>query len=72
MPQEFYMAQACKNQVLEQCLNYGSLTTLYNLVPLLHVGNKKGVNRTSISTRSLDWVLGTFSLTKLYNYRFSC
>ena len=61
MPQEFYMGQAAKlasgtvfklwfpNYSIQSCAS----------VP---VGNKKGVNRTSISTRSLDWVLGTFRL----------
>ena len=61
MPQEFYMSEASKlasgtvfklwfpNYSIQSCAS----------VP---VGNKKGVNRTSISTRSLDWVLGTFRL----------
>jgi len=61
MPQEFYMGQAAK-------LGSGTVFKLWfpnysiqscSSVP---VGNKKGVNRTSISTRSLDWVLGTFRL----------
>lgn len=61
MPQEFYMAQGAK-------INTGTVFKLWfpnysiqscSSVP---VGNKKGVNRTSISTRSLDWVLGTFRL----------
>jgi len=56
MPQEFYMAQGAK-------INTGTVFKLWfpnysiqscSSVP---VGNKKGVNRTSISTRSLDWVL---------------
>jgi hypothetical protein len=61
MPQEFYMAQAAK-------LGSGTVFKLWfpnysiQSCPSVPVGNKKGVNRTSISTRSLDWVLGTFRL----------
>jgi hypothetical protein len=61
MPQEFYMAQASK-------LGSGTVFKLWfpnysiQSCPSVPVGNKKGVNRTSISTRSLDWVLGTFRL----------
>jgi hypothetical protein len=61
MPQEFYMAQGAK-------INTGTVFKLWfanysiQSCPSVPVGNKKGVNRTSISTRSLDWVLGTFRL----------
>lgn len=61
MPQEFYMGQAAK-------INTGTVFKLWfpnysiQSCPSVPVGNKKGVNRTSISTRSLDWVLGTFRL----------
>lgn len=61
MPQEFYMGQAAK-------LGSGTVFKLWfpnysiQSCPSVAVGNKKGVNRTSISTRSLDWVLGTFRL----------
>ena len=61
MPQEFYMAQASK-------LGSGTVFKLWfpnysiQSCPSVACGNKKGVNRTSISTRSLDWVLGTFRL----------
>jgi hypothetical protein len=61
MPQEFYMAQGAK-------INTGTVFKLWfpnysiQSCPSVPVGNKKGVNRTSISTRSLDWVLGTFQL----------
>lgn len=61
LPQEFYMAQASK-------LGGGAVFKLWfpnysiQSCASVPVGNKKGVNRTSISTRSLDWVLGTFRL----------
>jgi len=61
MPQEFYMSEASK-------LASGSVFKLWfpnysiQSCASVAVGNKKGVNRTSISTRSLDWVLGTFRL----------
>jgi hypothetical protein len=61
MPQEFYMSEASK-------LASGTVFKLWfpnysiQSCPSVAVGNKKGVNRTSISTRSLDWVLGTFRL----------
>ena len=61
MPQEFYMAQSAK-------LGGGAVFKLWfpnysiQSCASVPVGNKKGVNRTSISTRSLDWVLGTFRL----------
>ena len=61
MPQEFYMGQAAK-------LGSGTVFKLWfpnysiQSCASVPVGNKKGVNRTSISTRSLDWVLGTFRL----------
>ena len=62
LPQEFYMAQAAK------LASTGSVFKLWfpnysiQSCPSVPVANKKGVNRTSISTRSLDWVLGTFRL----------
>jgi hypothetical protein len=61
LPQEFYMGQAAK-------LGSGTVFKLWfpnysiQSCASVAVGNKKGVNRTSISTRSLDWVLGTFRL----------
>jgi hypothetical protein len=61
LPQEFYMAQASK-------LGAGTVFKLWfpnysiQSCASVPVGNKKGTNRTSISTRSLDWVLGTFRL----------
>lgn len=61
MPEAFYMSEASK-------LASGSVFKLWfpnytvQSCPSVPCGNKSGVNRTSISTRSLDWVLGTFRL----------
>jgi hypothetical protein len=63
MPQEFYMSEASK-------LASGTVFKLWfpnysiQSCQAVPVGNKKGVNRTSISTRSLDWVIGTFRLNQ--------
>jgi len=61
LPQEFYMSEASKlasGTVFKLWFPNYSIQSCQS-VP---VGNKKGVNRTSISTRSLDWVIGTFRL----------
>jgi hypothetical protein len=61
MPELFYKGKSAK-------LTGGATFRLWfpnysiQSCPSVPVGNKKGVNRTSISTRSLDWVLGTFRL----------
>ena len=63
LPQEFYMSEASK-------LASGTVFKLWfpnysiQACQAVPVGNKKGVNRTSISTRSLDWVIGTFRLNQ--------
>jgi hypothetical protein len=63
MPQEFYMSEASK-------LASGTVFKLWfpnysiQSCQAVPVGNKKGVNRTSISTRSLDWVIGKFRLNQ--------
>jgi hypothetical protein len=61
LPSEFYMSQAAK-------LGSGGIYKLwfpnYSVQSCTSVpaGNKTGVNRTSISCRSLDWIMGTFRL----------
>jgi hypothetical protein len=66
VPSSFYDAQTVK-------LNSGSVLRLFfpnysiftgTSVP---VGNKKGVSRCSVSTKSLDWVMGTFRLNNYTN-----
>lgn len=65
MPSEFYMTEASR-------LASGAVFKLWfpnysvQSCTSVPVGNKTGVNRTSISTRSLDWVMGTF---RLANYQ---
>jgi hypothetical protein len=61
LPSEFYMTEASR-------LASGAVFKLWfpnysvQSCTSVPVGNKTGVNRTSISTRSLDWVMGTFRL----------
>lgn len=61
MPESFYQAQASllsSGSVYKLWFpNYAVLTS----TPVLGI-NKQGVHRFSISTRSLDWVMGTFKL----------
>lgn len=61
LPSEFYMSTPAKlasgNAFQFWFPNY----SVQSCVSVLAV-NKKGVNRTSISCRSLDWVMGTFRL----------
>ena len=61
LPSEFYMSQAAK---LGSGSTYKFWFPNYSVQSCASVdaGNKAGVNRTSISCRSLDWVLGTFRL----------
>ena len=62
LPSEFYMVQAAK--LSASGANYKLWFPNYSVQSCTSVnaGNKAGVNRTSISCRSLDWVLGTFRL----------
>ena len=61
LPSEFYMTEASR-------LASGAVFKLWfpnysiQSCPAVQAGNKTGVNRTSISCRSLDWVMGTFRL----------
>jgi len=61
MPADFYASEASK-------LRSGAVFKLWfsnysiQACPAVRANNKQGVNRTSISTRSLDWVMGTFRL----------
>ena len=61
LPAEFYMTEASR-------LGSGAVFKLwfpnYSVQSCTSVlsGNKTGVNRTSISCRSLDWIMGTFRL----------
>lgn len=61
LPSEFYMTEASR-------LASGAVFKLWfpnysiQSCPAVPAGNKTGVNRTSISCRSLDWVMGTFRL----------
>jgi hypothetical protein len=61
LPAEFYMTEASR-------LASGAVFKLWfpnysiQSCPSVLAVNKKGVNRTSISCRSLDWVMGTFRL----------
>ena len=61
LPQEFYMTEQAR-------LASGAVFKLWfpnysiQSCPSVQAGNKTGVNRTSISCRSLDWVMGTFRL----------
>ena len=61
LPSEFYMSQAAK---LGSGGTYKLWFPNYSVQSCASVaaGNKTGVNRTSISCRSLDWVMGTFRL----------
>jgi hypothetical protein len=66
LPSEFYMTEASR-------LASGAVFKLWfpnytvQSCPSVAAGNKSGVNRTSISTRSLDWVMGTFRLPNYTN-----
>ena len=61
LPSEFYMTEASR-------LAGGAVFKLWfpnysvQSCASVNAGNKTGVNRTSISCRSLDWVMGTFRL----------
>lgn len=61
LPSEFYMTEASR-------LASGAVFKLWfsnysiQSCPAVPAGNKQGVNRTSISCRSLDWVMGLFRL----------
>ena len=61
MPADFYASEAAK-------LKSGAVFKLWfsnytiQSCPRVRANNKQGVNRTSISTKSLDWVMGTFRL----------
>jgi len=61
LPQGFYMSEASK---LASGAKFELWFPNYTVQSCASVacGNKGGVNRTSISCRSLDWVLGTFRL----------
>jgi hypothetical protein len=66
LPSEFYMTEASR-------LASGAVFKLWfpnytvQSCPTVPAGNKQSVNRTSISTRSLDWVMGTFRLPNYTN-----
>ena len=66
LPSEFYMTEASR-------LASGAVFKLWfpnysvQSCPSVAVVNKQGVNRTSISCRSLDWVMGTFRLPNYTN-----
>jgi hypothetical protein len=66
LPSEFYMTEASR-------LVSGTVFKLWfpnysvQSCPTVAAGNKQGVNRTSISCRSLDWVMGTFRLPNYTN-----
>lgn len=66
LPQEFYMTEA-------QRLGSGAVFKLWfpnysvQSCTSVNAGNKTGVNRTSISCRSLDWIMGTFRLPNYTN-----
>jgi hypothetical protein len=66
LPSEFYMTEASR-------LASGAVFKLWfpnysvQSCPSVLAVNKKGVNRTSISCRSLDWIMGTFRLPNYTN-----
>jgi hypothetical protein len=66
LPSEFYMTEASR-------LASGAVFKLWfpnysvQSCPSVTALNKQGVNRTSISCRSLDWVMGTFRLPNYTN-----
>jgi hypothetical protein len=62
MPELFYRGQAAKLEASGATFRLWFPNYSIQSCPSVACGNKKGVNRTSISTRSLDWVLGTFRL----------
>jgi len=66
LPSEFYMTEASR-------LASGAVFKIWfpnysvQSCPAVTAVNKQGVNRTSISCRSLDWVMGTFRLPTFTN-----
>ena len=66
MPQAFYMTLRSKLATGQPFKLWFPNYTIQSCASVA-CGNKTGVNRTSISCRSLDWVLGTFRLPNYTN-----
>jgi hypothetical protein len=66
LPSEFYRTEQAK---LASGSTFRIFFPNYSVFtgPSVPVGNKKGVSRASISTKSLDWVIGTYRLANYTN-----
>jgi hypothetical protein len=67
LPSEFYTLEASKLESGAVFKIWFPNYTVQSCTSVLGI-NKTGVNRTSISCRSLDWVMGTFRLPPYTRY----